>query len=516
MATVVQYILGLTDNLSGPINRANSSVNNFERSMESANGTAKSLGTALGLTFGIAGIALFAKNIVSAGTKVEDARTGLTTLLKDANEAQSVIDNTMTDAMKTPFNFDGLLMANKALISAGIESGKAREDVLNLSNAIAATGGGNAELERMIVNLQQISNTGKATALDIKQFAYAGVNIYKVLEAAGIKASEKGKQVEITYDQITSALKKAHEAGGIYYHGLENMSGNTSVKISNLGDAFFQLSVKMFNDLKPAIEWLLGAAFKLIEKLRSLWDWAMKNKEIIKGLGASFLALWAGVKIGIPLLEGLGIASTAALGPIGLLVVGVSAIATAWASVAQAEADYDAQHEKHLQEITNADEAAIYAKAEKYEKDGKSKQAAFDEAIKYQEQYLKEEKALNLKAILHQGENGLSGVQKQALQEEQERLERQQAALGIVKAKGPMAPKAKALASPAKGGITKVDTKSKATGSKSVTINVSIKDLIGVQNINTTNLKEGTGKIRDLVVSALTGAVNDFQVVAGQ
>jgi hypothetical protein len=58
------------------------------------------------------------------------------------------------------------------------------------------------------------------------------------------------------------------------------------------------------------------------------------------------------------------------------------------------------------------------------------------------------------------------------------------------------------------------EPKTKASGSKSVTINVSIKDLIGIQNINTTNLKEGAGKIRDLVVSVLTGAVNDFQVVA--
>lgn len=58
------------------------------------------------------------------------------------------------------------------------------------------------------------------------------------------------------------------------------------------------------------------------------------------------------------------------------------------------------------------------------------------------------------------------------------------------------------------------EPKTKATGSKSVTINVSIKDLIGTQNINTTNLKEGGGKIRDMIVQVLTGAVNDFQVVA--
>ena len=58
------------------------------------------------------------------------------------------------------------------------------------------------------------------------------------------------------------------------------------------------------------------------------------------------------------------------------------------------------------------------------------------------------------------------------------------------------------------------EPKTKATGSKSVTINVSIKDLIGTQNINTTNIKEGGAKIRDMIVQVLTGAVNDFQVVA--
>jgi hypothetical protein len=67
----------------------------------------------------------------------------------------------------------------------------------------------------------------------------------------------------------------------------------------------------------------------------------------------------------------------------------------------------------------------------------------------------------------------------------------------------------------AAAGKVKDTSKTKAVGQKSVTINVSIKDLIGVQNINTTNLKEGAGKIKDLVVAALTGAVNDFQIVAG-
>jgi hypothetical protein len=57
-------------------------------------------------------------------------------------------------------------------------------------------------------------------------------------------------------------------------------------------------------------------------------------------------------------------------------------------------------------------------------------------------------------------------------------------------------------------------TRSQATGSKAITINVSIKDLIGTNNMNITNVKEGANKLQDMVVSALTGAINDFQLIA--
>ena len=136
----------------------------------------------------------------------------------------------------------------------------------------------------MVVNLQQIKNVGQASALDIKQFAYAGVNIYKVLEAAGIKVEKGNSDVKISYEQITGALQKAHEAGGIYYNGLENMAGNTSVKVSNLGDMMFQLKNQMFQDLKPAITSIIEGLGNLIRWLRDAWDWLVKHKDIIKSL----------------------------------------------------------------------------------------------------------------------------------------------------------------------------------------------------------------------------------------
>lgn len=513
MAQIVSYVLSLKDDLSRGIDGASGAVDNLERKLTSVN-------SLLGVTFGAAAIGMFTKSMVDAGAKVENANTGLTTLLHNAKEAQDVINNTMMDATKTPFAFEGLLMANKALISAGIESKRAREDVLNLANAISATGGGDSELERMVVNLQQISNTGKATALDIKQFAFAGVNIYKVLEAAGIKTGEK---TEITYQQITAALKQAHEAGGIYYNGLENMAGNTSVQISNLGDAIFQLKVKMFNDLKPAITSIVSGLSDFISLARRGWDWAVRNAASIKqwavGIGVAVVAFKA-MTIVPPLILAIenamvaaatggisfGASMTAALGPVGLMAAAIGGLAYTFTVLGDNMKRATEERNAFLQ--TSADKEIAYLK-EVADLNGGG-QTGIDIAANKEKENLKAQlKDLQgqLLSANTEDSNRINGQITETLTK-MNTVDRFQQ--GLI----PTA-KAKTLGKPGTGGPGTVDTKTKATGSKSITINVQIQKL-GETHLNITNLKEGADKIHDIVVAALTGAVNDFQIVAGQ
>jgi hypothetical protein len=63
------------------------------------------------------------------------------------------------------------------------------------------------------------------------------------------------------------------------------------------------------------------------------------------------------------------------------------------------------------------------------------------------------------------------------------------------------------------------ESKSKASGvsgAKVVTINVTIGSLINDFQIKTTNIQESTNAIKEKVIMALTSAVNDSQIVAGQ
>jgi|SRR6185437_4404435 len=65
----------------------------------------------------------------------------------------------------------------------------------------------------------------------------------------------------------------------------------------------------------------------------------------------------------------------------------------------------------------------------------------------------------------------------------------------------------------ATGEKTGKEAKTKATGAKVTTINVTIQKL-GETHLNVTNIKEGMAKIREAVVATLTSAVDDFQIVA--
>lgn len=289
MAENVKYTISLNDELSPKVEQAEKKVIGLDNAVRQTNLSLKSMAGVAAAAFAAFSIVEFTKNIISAGTQVEDARIGLTTLLKDEAAATQVIQNTMEDAAKTPFDFSNLLNLNKLLIGAQVPAEKARQDVLALANAVAATGGGNDELSRMAVNLQQIKNVGQATSVDIKQFAMAGINIYKVLADATGKTTEEVKDLTVSYDLLTYALQKASQDGGAYAGGLEAMANSTSVKISNLGDSIFNLSVRIYNDLKPAIMSVLEAVSSFIGVLSSAYEWVKENIDVIGILAAGIL-----------------------------------------------------------------------------------------------------------------------------------------------------------------------------------------------------------------------------------
>lgn len=232
---------------------------------EAASGSGSSLSGAItqgtimaGVFQKLASVALnAAKSFISAGldynAQIETYTTGLTNMLGSAEAAQQVMENIQADAARTPFDVESLTKANQYLISAGENASYARKTINALGDAVAATGGGSDELNRMAQNLQQIANTGKATAVDIKQFAYAGINVYGILADYTGKSTAEVQKMTISYDLLTKALQAASEEGGRYYNAMDDLSQTQNGRANTLKDNVKQLAGLMTSDLADVI-----------------------------------------------------------------------------------------------------------------------------------------------------------------------------------------------------------------------------------------------------------------------
>lgn len=247
---------------------ANNGMDGFASSTEKASG--KSLAGAIAQGTIMAGVfsklyaaALSAtEGFISSGieynAQIEKYTTGFTNMLGSAEAAQQVMSQIQEDAAKTPFDVESLTQANQYLISAGENASYARNTIMALGDAVSATGGGNDELNRMSQNLQQIANTGKATAADIKQFAYAGIDVYGILADYTGKSTTEVQKMTISYDLLTQALQAASEEGGRYYNSMDTQSQTMNGRMSTLQDNVKQLAGLLTGDLSSGFGVVIG------------------------------------------------------------------------------------------------------------------------------------------------------------------------------------------------------------------------------------------------------------------
>lgn len=202
------------------------------------------------------------KKVVEAGVsynaQLEQYQTALTNMLGSASAAENALEQIKQDAARTPFDTAGLVKANELLISTGVDADSSRKVILALGDAVSATGGGNEELSRMAQNLQQIKNAGKATAADIKQFAYAGIDVYGILADYTGKSTAEVQKMTVTYDVLTAALEKASDEGGRYYNSMSTQSETLNGRMSTLTDNATQLAGLMTADLTDGIKMVVG------------------------------------------------------------------------------------------------------------------------------------------------------------------------------------------------------------------------------------------------------------------
>ena len=208
------------------------------------------------------------KNAVSYNAEMETYERTIEAFFKTSGQSAAQASKNTKDLIARQkqlssvlgISSSALIDANKMLIASGVEGERSQEAIEGLAKAIVATGGGANELSRMAQNLQQISNTGKASAQDMKQFAAAGVDVYGLMADSTGKTVEQLKDMDITFDMIVDALSKATEEGGKFYEaslvGTQTLNGQMSLLQTEiqegLGTAFLPVNEALKNELIPA------------------------------------------------------------------------------------------------------------------------------------------------------------------------------------------------------------------------------------------------------------------------
>lgn len=205
---------------------------------------------------------------IKTAASLETAEQGFKTLLGSAESAGKIMERIKREAKRTPFEITGLTQATQLLSSVTKDGDRALDFVLDIGEGLAAMGRGQAELDRISVNLQQIAATGRAFGIDIRQFAFAGIPIYEMLqEEIGLTGEALQTFIEgggVTFDMLEKMFAKATDAGGRWAGAFENQSGTFNQLVSNMKDSFSIFASDLVNKsgafdvVKDAIRGLTG------------------------------------------------------------------------------------------------------------------------------------------------------------------------------------------------------------------------------------------------------------------
>ena len=303
-----------TQSAANSLNRSANTAGNGVSGMASQFAAASAKATVLAnmlTSLGTKAVGL-AKDFVEMGisynAQIEKYTTGFTNMLGSAQAAQEAMQAIQEDAARTPFDVASLTQANQLLISAGENAEYSRKVINALGDAVSATGGGSAELSRMAANLQQIANVGKAATIDIKQFAYAGINIYQILADYTGKSVQEVQNMTISYDLLSQALIAASEEGGRYYNAMDTQSQTMNGRISTLKDNVSQLAGLMTGDLSSGIGVVIGHMNDMVVAAQEAY-----KEDGWKGLGNAILELDNPISAIIKKFGQLGSAAVSAL-----------------------------------------------------------------------------------------------------------------------------------------------------------------------------------------------------------
>jgi len=452
------------------LNNAVTAWNESEQALGQLQATMKSTGGAVGVTTDA--MVAQAKALQSLTTYDDDAIVGMQSVLATFTNIKQEI---FTGAV--PAILDLSTKMGQDLKSSAVQVGKALNDPIQGITALRRVGVNfSDEQEKVIKNLVETNRVAEAQSMILREL-----------------------QVEFGGSAEAAAL-----VGTGPMQQLRNEMGDVNEEVGALVAA-------VGKELLPTFR-------SLVAGLRETVKWISENTGQVMALATAAGTLVIGMRVVIPLMAELGVATSAMLGPLAAVTAAVYLLTDSYNTMMETEKAWqNAREGFDKRQLANQREA-LKQDAQLYKKRGFNDAQAFAKATESEYNAL-----VALKGSLNEKFSKAMDVGEQnQLIEQLKQTDVKLKGLEQIRSEGVNAlaapkttPQAGAALPPTgKTRPARDPMRTQATGSKAVTINVTIGDLIKQFTIHTTNMKEGAMKAKEQVAAALMGAVNDFQIVA--
>lgn len=226
--------------------------------------------------------------ITSLGAQAEKTSVAFRVLVGDERKAAELLQQINGFAAATPFSKLDLESAAQMLLNFGVSSNDVMQRLQQLGDISM---GDSQKLNSLALVFGQVSAAGKMSGQDLMQFINAGFNPLKELQAMTGKSYQdlqdmmsKGK---IGVEAVSSALKHATQAGGMFHGMMEEQSKTVSGKWSTAIGLIQQRATEVFDKLQPfilqSIDIFKGVADSIMTVVDSLALWATDLQPVWDG-----------------------------------------------------------------------------------------------------------------------------------------------------------------------------------------------------------------------------------------
>lgn len=204
-------------------------------------------------------------------------------------------------ALETPFEFKGLAETSRRILAMGVDADDAVSIMTELSDAVAAVGGGQAEIDGVVRALSQLSSKGKVDLQDFRQISENLPSLSRQMQIQGVidELNDLRPGLDATVADFEDLRKSGLITGKVLRDGIVRAIGEIpgvagaaraasrtlQGALSNLADFATQEFSRAFQGLGGIIADELNAAFGSVTEGDALTPLAEAMRDIIESFG---------------------------------------------------------------------------------------------------------------------------------------------------------------------------------------------------------------------------------------